>query len=143
MSTMQAFMLNYRRAWETQDDALLASLFTPDATYHNTPFNAQHGHAAIRKYWDRVKLQGDIHVSFQVLVDGDRSGIARWQVTYRVLSEEMFAMWAASTGTGVPARRPGDPLPRLALDGVALAEFEPAGLCRELRLWWHSSVLAD
>lgn len=136
-------MAGYRRAWETRDDVLLASLFTADAVYHNTPFNRQRGHAEIRKYWDRVKLQGDIALTYQVLVDLERAGIARWQVTYRVLSEEMFAMWAASAGTGVPPRKPGDPLPRLALDGVAITTFDDAGLCRELRIWWHSSVLGD
>lgn len=142
MAAMQAFMQTYERAWETRDDALLASLFTADAVYHNTPFNEQRGHAAIRKYWDRVKLQDEITVDFQVLVDLERSGIARWQVRYRVTSEEMFAMWAASAGTGVPSRKPGDPLPRLALDGVAIADFEADGLCRDLRLWWHHQVLA-
>jgi hypothetical protein len=38
------------------------------------------------------------------------------------------------------ARKDGDPLPRLALDGIAIAEFHADGLCRELRLWWHSRI---
>jgi hypothetical protein len=38
------------------------------------------------------------------------------------------------------ARQPGDPLPRLALDGMAIVEFDGSRLCRELRLWWHSRI---
>jgi hypothetical protein len=49
-------------------------------------------------------------------------------------------MWAASTGTNQLARKPGDALPRLALDGVAVVEFEASGLCRDFRIWWHSRI---
>jgi hypothetical protein len=42
--------------------------------------------------------------------------------------------------TNLLARKEGDPLPRLALDGIATVEFEAGGLCRELRLWWHSRI---
>ena len=35
------------------------------------------------------------------------------------------------------ARKPGDPLPRMVLDGVLKAEFE-GGSCKTCRLWWHS-----
>jgi hypothetical protein len=59
-------------------------------------------------------------------------------VTYQVTSEELFRIWAASTGTGALARKPGDPLPRLALDGIAIVELNDAGLCEHFRLWWHS-----
>ena len=52
----------------------------------------------------------------------------------------MFKMWAASTGTNMLARQPGDPLPRLALDGIAVVEFADSGLCRDFSLWWHSRV---
>ncbi len=55
-----------------------------------------------------------------------------------VASEELFGLWAKSTGIGLPTRAPGDPLPRLILDGLLTADFEPNGLCREARIWWHS-----
>jgi hypothetical protein len=67
-----------------------------------------------------------------------QGGIAHWRTRYQVTSEEMFRIWAASAGTGLPARSPGDPLPRLMLDGIAIVELAPNGLCRRLRLWWHS-----
>lgn len=140
MAAMQRFMQGYRRAWESRDDGLLASLFTANAVYHNTPFDAQRGHAAIRKYWDRVKLQADIDLSFEVLADAADTGVAHWHVTYQVTSEKMFAMWATASGTGIPARNAGEPLPRLVLDGVALADFDQAGLCTRFRIWWHSRI---
>ena len=38
------------------------------------------------------------------------------------------------------ARKEGDPLPRLVLDGIAVVQLDQDGLCREFRLWWHSRV---
>jgi len=58
----------------------------------------------------------------------------------RLTPEELLRIWAASTGTNALARRPGDPLPRLALDGIAVVEMNDAGLCAHFRLWWHSVV---
>lgn len=135
---LQRFMDQYKKAWETSDEHLLASLFTPDGRYHNTPFSVQIGHEQIRQYWQRTKLQADILLRYDILHADELSGIAHWHTTYRVTSLEMFALWASSTGTPTVAHRSGDPLPRLALDGVAVAEFEPGGLCRNFRIWWHS-----
>ena len=137
---IDTFMQTYRRAWETSDEDLLCTLFEPAGRYHNTPFQTQEGHDAIRRYWQRTKLQADIAVRFEILQRHTGGGIAHWHTTYQVTSEEMFAMWAASTGTGIPPRRPGDPLPRLALDGIAVVEFGDGGLCRDFRIWWHSVV---
>lgn len=137
---IDSFMENYKRAWETSDEHLLASLFAADGVYRNTPFAAQQGHEAIKAYWQRTKLQSDIHLRYEVLARTERGGIAHWHTTYQVTSEELFRIWAASTGTNALARQEGDPLPRLALDGVAVVEFDDAGLCREFRIWWHSQV---
>jgi hypothetical protein len=134
------FMQGYKTAWEQRDEHLLCKLFAQDGTYHNTPFAVQRGHAEIAMYWQRVKLQQDIDVNYQVLARMPAGGVARWHVTYQVASEELFAIWARSTGTGVPARKTGDPLPRLALDGILVAEFNAAGLCQICRIWWHSIV---
>jgi hypothetical protein len=134
------FMETYRRAWETSDEKLLLTLFAPDAVYHNTPFAEQKGHAAIAAYWERTKLQKDIRVRYELLHAHARGGLARWQTTYQVTSEKMFEAWAASAGTNLIARRPGDPLPRLRLDGIALVELGDDGLCRALKLWWHAAI---
>jgi limonene-1,2-epoxide hydrolase len=138
--TLADFMARYKRAWETSDEHALTALFAPDGVYHNTPFAEQRGHAAIAAYWQRTRLQRDIRVDFEILHEHARGGVAHWHVTYQVASEELFRIWAASTGTNLIARKEGDPLPRLALDGVAVVELGADGLCRHFRLWWHSVV---
>lgn len=132
------FMAGYKRVWEGQDSEGFAALFAPDGQYHNTPFQVQTGPVALAKYWDRIKLQDDISLRYKVLSEEPGSGIAHWNVTYQVASEELFAIWAKSTGTGLPERKPGDPLPRMELDGMLVAQFAPGGLARVVRIWWHS-----
>jgi hypothetical protein len=89
-----------------------------------------------------VKLQRDVRVTYEVLASTPTGGMAHWHVTYQVASEELFQVWAQSTGTNLIARSPGDPLPRMVLDGVLKAEFAD-GLCQECRIWWHSMPLAQ
>ena len=138
---IEQFMRGYQAAWEGRDKALFCKLFTPDGLYHNTPFAVQRGHDQLAAYWHRVELQEDVQLTYEVLASSQASGIAHWHVTYRVASEELFRIWAASTGTHQIERKPGDPLPRIALDGVLQAHFA-GDLCRECRLWWHSMPLA-
>ncbi len=135
---IQSFMQGYKAAWEARDETLFCALFAPDAQYHNTPFAVQRGHAELAAYWQRVKLQQDVALQYRVLARTANGGIAHWHVSYQVASEELFAIWARSTGTNLVARQPGDPLPRMILDGVLQARFDEGGPCRECRLWWHS-----
>jgi limonene-1,2-epoxide hydrolase len=134
---IEQFMQGYKAAWEKRDEAMFCALFAPDGEYRNTPFAVQRGHAQLAKYWKRVKLQEDVRVEYQVLASALRHGIAHWRTTYQVASEELFQIWAKSAGTNLVARKPGDPLPRMVLDGVLKAEFE-GGLCRKAEIWWHS-----
>ncbi|WP_374665802.1 nuclear transport factor 2 family protein [Ramlibacter sp.] len=134
---IHTFMLGYQAAWQQRDPSQFAALFHPDGQYHNTPFQVQRGTAALMDYWKRVQLQEDVRVRFEVLADQGASGIAHWHVTYQVASEELFQIWARSTGTSLVARQPGDPLPRMVLDGVLQGTFAD-GLCSEARIWWHS-----
>lgn len=131
------FMRGYKAAWEQRDESMFCALFAADGEYHNTPFAVQRGHAQLAEYWRRVKLQEDVHVTYEVLASTPTGGIARWHVTYQVASEELFRIWSKSTGTNLVAREPGDPLPRMDLDGVLQAEFGN-GVCQKCRLWWHS-----
>jgi hypothetical protein len=131
------FMLGYKAAWEARDPAMFAALFQVDGKYHNTPFQVQVGSEQLAEYWKRVQLQEDVQVSFEILSDLADTGMVHWHVTYQVASEELFQIWARSTGTGLPPRNPGDPLPRMVLDGMLQARFA-GGLCAEARLWWHS-----
>ena len=136
-------MQGYKAAWEQRDEAMFAALFTADGEYSNTPFAVQRGQAQLAEYWRRVKLQEDVHVTYEVLASAVESGIAHWHVTYQVASEELFQVWAKSTGTNLIPRRPGDPLPRMVLDGLLKAEFESGGLCKKCQIWWHSMPQAS
>lgn len=133
------FMAAYKRVWEGQDSEGFAALFTEDGTYRNTPFQVQDTFETRKTYWDRIKLQEDISLKYEVLSDDAEAGIAHWNVIYQVASEELFQIWARSTGTGLPDRKPGDPLPRMELDGMLVARFAPDGLARDVRIWWHST----
>lgn len=134
---IEQFMQGYKSAWEEKDERAFCALFAADGVYHNTPFASQRGHAQLAAYWQRIKLQNDIELRFEVLAAAPGSGMAHWHVTYQVASEELFQIWAASTGTNLIARKPGDPLPRMVLDGVLQATFS-GDLCTDCRLWWHS-----
>jgi len=134
---IEDFMRGYKAAWERRDESMFSALFAADGEYHNTPFAVQRGHEQLAEYWRRVKLQEDVNVRYEVLASTPTGGIAHWHVTYQVASEELFQIWARSTGTNLLARKPGDPLPRMVLDGVLKAEFA-GGLCRRCDLWWHS-----
>jgi hypothetical protein len=134
---IERFMQGYQAAWEQRDESMFVALFTPDGEYHNTPFAVQRGPEQLAQYWQRVKLQEDVHLAYEVLAAAPAGGIAHWHVTYQVASEELFQIWARSAGTNLVARRPGDPLPRMVLDGVLSVEFE-RDRCRRCRLWWHS-----
>lgn len=134
---IETFMAGYQAAWQARDPAMFAALFHEDGRYHNTPFQVQTGRAQLAEYWRRVQLQEDVQVTYEVLADHGGTGMAHWHVTYQVASEELFQIWARSTGTGLPPRQPGDPLPRMVLDGVLQAQFAQ-GLCTEARIWWHS-----
>ncbi len=137
---IEQFMQGYKSAWEQRDENAFAALFADDGEYHNTPFAAQRGRDQLAEYWRRVKLQDDVLVTYDVLASSAAGGIAHWHVTYQVASEELFQVWARSTGTNLVARKPGDPLPRMVLDGVLKAEFE-GGLCKHCSIWWHSMPL--
>jgi hypothetical protein len=134
---IEAFMQGYKAAWEGRDENAFCALFAQDGEYHNTPFAVQRGHEALAEYWRRVKLQQDVVVEYEILSSTGGGGIAHWHVTYQVASDELFQIWARSTGTNLVAREPGDPLPRMILDGILQARFQD-GLCQECRIWWHS-----
>lgn len=134
---IEQFMQGYKAAWEQRDESLFCALFAADGEYHNTPFAVQRGHAQLAAYWQRVRLQEEVEVRYDILAATPAGGIAHWHVTYQVASEELFQIWATSTGTSLVARKPCDPLPRMVLDGVLKAEFAD-GLCTRADIWWHS-----
>ena len=64
---IERFMRGYKAAWEGRDEALFCALFAGDGIYRNTPFAAQRGHAELAQYWQRVKLQEDVVLSYEIL----------------------------------------------------------------------------
>jgi hypothetical protein len=138
---IEQFMQGYKAAWEQRDDSMFVALFAADGEYHNTPFAVQRGSIQLAEYWQRVKLQEDVHVAYEVLASTPSGGIAHWHVTYQVASEELFQIWAKSTGTNLITWQPGDPLPRMVLDGMLKAEFAD-GVCQRCDIWWHSQPQA-
>ena len=133
------FMAAYKRVWEGQDSDGFAALFTEDGQYWNTPFQVQDSFAKRSEYWDRIKLQNDISLRYEVLGESSEGGFAHWHVEYQVASEELFQIWAKSTRTGLPDRQPGDPLPYMILDGTLQASFDADGRATVVRIWWHSN----
>lgn len=54
-AALERILEEYRRAWETGDAELAASLFTEDATYQENPFSEPlAGREAIRRYWGQA-----------------------------------------------------------------------------------------
>ncbi len=116
---LQSWLKRYGRAWETQDPDAAATLFSPEASYYETPFVAPaRGRDGVHAYWTHAtRNQVDITFTYEVVSASTDRGIARWQARY--------------------TRRPSGA--NVILDGIFLLEFDDDGLCRELREWWHRS----
>jgi ketosteroid isomerase-like protein len=114
---LEKWLAGYERAWESRDAARAAELFTPNASYHEMPFEApKAGQAGIREYWASVTAdQRDIDFKSQVISVTGQTGVAHWSATFT----------APSTGA------------RVELDGVFVLKFDADGRCSELREWWH------
>lgn len=116
-AALEKWLAGYERAWESRDAARAAELFTPNASYHEMPFEApKAGQAGIREYWSSVTTdQRDIDFKSQVIAVDGQTGVAHWSATFT----------AASTGA------------RVELDGMFVLTFDLSGRCSELREWWH------
>jgi hypothetical protein len=100
------------------DPEAAVELFTPDATYRETPFEeVMRGRDAIHAYWSEIPdYHKDVSFGSEVLVVQSDLAVAHWWVSlFRVKSGE-----------------------RARSDGIFLLEFDQgSGLCRSLREWWH------
>src|SRR5262245_5027839 len=83
-SQLHAWLDRYRQAWETRDAEAAATLFTDDASYHETPFGEPaRGKEGVRAYWRKVtEHQRDVGFSFEVLSVTANGGIARWRAEF-------------------------------------------------------------
>lgn len=116
-TTFESWLDAYKRVWEDRDPEAAADLFTADAAYHETPFEAPaRGRDGIRDYWsDATRYQAGIEFSYEVLATTGSAGIAHWHCQFTRPT-------ADST---------------VELDGIFVVELDADGKCTEFREWWH------
>jgi uncharacterized protein (TIGR02246 family) len=112
-----AWLDAYKAAWEARDPAAAAALFTPDATYHEMPFDAPiEGAEGIAAYWAKaVAAQKDVHFTYEILACAGDEGICHWHCAF----------------AGVPGNEMVD------LDGIFRCRFAQPGHVDRFREWWH------
>jgi hypothetical protein len=125
MLTHDAFekwLTAYGAAWQSRDSRAAVRLFSRDAHYHWTPVDPPMvGHDGIAAAWDGATgTQQDITFRHTIWSVTNTRGIAHWNAHFTRI------------GTGLP----------VDIDGVLLADFDGAGLCRVFREWWHSTETA-
>jgi uncharacterized protein (TIGR02246 family) len=74
----------YIRAWESQDPALIVTIFTEGATYHERVMGEPiRGRDGIRDYWQSKVVGGQANIECELLnlyLD-DGTAIAEWEAT--------------------------------------------------------------
>jgi uncharacterized protein (TIGR02246 family) len=75
----------YIRAWENQDPALIVTIFTEGATYHERVMGEPiRGRQGIRDYWQSKVVRGQANITCKLLnlyLD-DGTAIAEWEATF-------------------------------------------------------------
>ena len=118
---VQDWLNAYGAAWIEGDPDAIVVLFTPAATYRETPFDeVMSGRDEIRAYWQEGAADGqqDLRFSSQVWAVSDRTAVAGWQA-------------------GFTRRKTGA---KVDLDGTFRLEFDVQDgnlLCSRLEEWWH------
>lgn len=117
-AAFERWMAAYGQASAADDPLASAQLFSEDARYFESPFDAPLiGRQAIHDYWAAgAQSLTDKSSTCEILAVRGDLGIARWRSRFVV----------KTTGATV------------ALDCIFLAEFDNAGLCCCFREWWHS-----
>lgn len=110
------FLATYKEAWEKRDPDLAANLFTRDAHYWESPFDAPIvSREAIRAYWKgATDIQQDIQFAVRDSFTVGHTLVAEWTCTY--------------------THRPSGE--RRELAGVLLADFYGDEV-RSFREYWH------
>ena len=115
-----AWLDSYKAAWESRDAAAAAALFTPEASYHEMPFDPPiEGREAIAAYWAKaVAGQKDIVFTYEILACSEDEGLCHWHCAF----------------AAVPA---GD---RIDLDGIFRCRFAGPTQVDRFQEWWHVAV---
>jgi SnoaL-like domain len=113
----------YIRAWETQDPALIVTIFTPAATYHERVLGEPiPDRNAIREYWKTKVARDQANIRCELLslyLDGD-TAIAEWEAQFDDLAQ------------GVRKR----------MREIAVLEFD-GPLIASLREYWASERIGE
>jgi uncharacterized protein (TIGR02246 family) len=111
----------YIRAWETQDPALIVTIFTEEATYHERVMGEPiRGRDGIHAYWQSkvVEEQANITCKLLHLYLDDGTAIAEWEAEFDDRSQQV----------------------RKRMREVALLTFD-GPLIASLREYWASKAL--
>ena len=122
-ATLRAALDRYKTAWERQDSALILTLFTEDAVYHERVLHEPiRGHEGIAAYWEEKVVKGQGRIRFTLLqtyIDG-ATGIAEWDVAFDDLVQRK----------------------RKRMREIAILEFVE-GKIAALREYWASEVIDE
>ena len=118
-AAVDGWFQRYKTAWEQQDTAASAALFTPGATYQETPFaTPMRGEKAILAYWNRMaRGQRDVQMGFEVLSACGNTGIVHWTARF----------------VRVPSGQ------EVRLDGIAEITFDREGKGALFLEWWNAA----
>lgn len=116
-----SWMEAYGRASRENDAQASVDLFTQEAEYYETPFDAPMiGRDAIFRYWQKgTQTLTDKESTYEILSVKKNVGIAHWQSKFTVIESGK----------------------RLLLDCVFLVDFEVEGKCKVFREWWHIKAI--
>ncbi|MBX3094940.1 MAG: nuclear transport factor 2 family protein [Cryobacterium sp.] len=107
----------YKAAWEGRDADAAAALFSSDSLYREQPYAEPfRGPQGVHDYWTGVTAtQSDVVFQYGTpVVSGNRAAVEWWVTMLNGGAE-------------------------VTLAGEFLLIFDDAGLCRELREYWHFS----
>ena len=93
--TVTSWVESYRRAWESNDPAAIADLFTPDAAYLPGPFDPPWtGRETIVREWlGRRDEPGQTTFRYEVLAAEPGVGVVRGWTSYREPDREYSNVW--------------------------------------------------
>ena len=115
---LKAWMDAYTVAFNAQDSAAAAKLFSEDGTYQWGPFGELLvGPVAIRRAWDEHQDPAEVaEMTYEVLAVAPDVGVARWIASHTNEREGR----------------------RFRYDGVFVITLTDEGLCHSFREWWDS-----
>ena len=112
------WLTSYGSAWEAKHADDFAAMFSAEARYYWTPFGEpRRGRAEIATaFAEGMATQRGIHFVFEILCINGNSGIAHWKCSFERATTDRIVQ----------------------IDGILKVQINRAGLCEEIKVWWHS-----